>query len=110
MPEAVNQSLPVVARKSLRYAGRSLDAAAEAVLIPTSALAASFAIFGVFLALIGADPFAVYVSIYRGAFESWFSWQNTLARAAPLMLTALCTALPAWLGLIMIGGEGALVV
>jgi ABC-type uncharacterized transport system permease subunit len=110
MPEAVKQPLPVVARKSLRYAGGSLDAAAEAVLIPTGALAASLAIFGVFLALIGADPFAVYVSIYRGAFESWFSWQNTLARAAPLMLTALCTALPAWLGLIMIGGEGALVV
>ena len=33
-----------------------------------------------------------------------------LARAGPLMLTALCTALPARLGLIVIGGEGALVV
>ena len=47
--------------------------------------------------------------MYRGAFGSWFSWQNTLLSAAPLMLTALCTALPAQLGLVIIGGEGALV-
>jgi hypothetical protein len=110
IPEAAEQSLPALGSKSFRHPGRSLDAVAEAVLIPAGALAASFAIFGAFLALIGADPFAVYVSIYRGAFESWFSWQNTLSRAAPLMLTALCTALPARLGLIVIGGEGALVV
>ena len=51
----------------------------------------------------------VYHSIYRGAFGTWFSWQNTLTSAAPLMLTALCTALPARLGLIVIGGEGAVV-
>jgi simple sugar transport system permease protein len=80
------------------------------MLIPLGAVIASLALFGVFLALIGANPFAVYLSIYRGSFENWFSWQNTLARAAPLMLTALCTALPARLGLIVIGGEGALVV
>jgi simple sugar transport system permease protein len=47
--------------------------------------------------------------MYRGAFGTWFSVQNSLQRAAPLMLTALCTALPARLGLVMIGGEGALV-
>jgi simple sugar transport system permease protein len=35
---------------------------------------------------------------------------NTLQRAAPLLLTALCVALPAQLGLIVIGGEGALIV
>jgi simple sugar transport system permease protein len=48
--------------------------------------------------------------MYRGAFGTWFSFQNSLVRAAPLMLTALCTALPAHLGLIVIGGEGALVI
>ena len=51
----------------------------------------------------------VYATMYRGAFGSAFSWQNTLARAAPLMLTALCAALPARLGLMVIGNEGALV-
>lgn len=68
------------------------------------------ALFGVFLTLSGANPLAVFGSIYRGAFGSWFAWQNTLQLAAPLMLTALCTALPARLGLIVIGGEGALII
>jgi ABC-type uncharacterized transport system permease subunit len=110
MPEAAGQAMTVPRRSFFRSSVRSLDSAAEALLIPAGALAASLALFGVFLALVGADPFAVYVSIYQGAFGSWFSWQNTLARAGPLMLTALCTALPARLGLIVIGGEGALVV
>ena len=51
----------------------------------------------------------LYYWMYMGAFGSRFAWQNTLTRAAPLILTGLCTALPARLGLIIIGGEGALV-
>ena len=47
--------------------------------------------------------------MYLGGFGSKFSWQNTLTRAAPLILTALCTALPARLGLIVIGAKGSLV-
>jgi general nucleoside transport system permease protein len=78
-------------------------------LIPLTALLLSLALFGVFVSLAGADALAVYQSIYRGAFGTWFSWQNTLVSAAPLMLTALCTALPARMGLIVIGGEGAVV-
>ena len=87
-----------------------LIAALESLLIPVCALLAALMLFGVFLLCLGNDPFAVFHSMYRGGFGSGFSWRNTLERAAPLMLTALCTALPAQLGLIMIGGEGALVV
>jgi ABC-type uncharacterized transport system permease subunit len=42
-------------------------------------------------------------------FRQCFSIQNTLQRSAPLILTALAVAIPARIGLIMIGGEGALV-
>src|SRR5207247_96694 len=84
--------------------------AAEALIIPAGALAVSLILFGIFVAFAGANPLAVYRTIYRSAFGSWFSWQNTLQRAAPLMLTALCTALPAQVGLIVIGGEGALII
>jgi len=66
-------------------------------------------LFGIFVSAAGAGAFEVYHTIYRAAFGSWFSWQNTLVRSAPLMLTALCTALPARMGLIVIGGEGAMV-
>jgi simple sugar transport system permease protein len=51
----------------------------------------------------------VFASIYKAAFGSWYSFQNTLIRAAPIMLCALCTALPIRLGLVVIGNEGALV-
>jgi simple sugar transport system permease protein len=47
--------------------------------------------------------------MYTGGFGSWFSVQNALSRAAPLLMTALCVALPARLGLIVIGAEGAVV-
>jgi simple sugar transport system permease protein len=90
---------------------RALNAAAaEAVLIPIGALVVSLLLFGVFVAIARVNPLAVYGYMIQGAFGSWFSIQNTLIRAAPLVLTALCTALPAQVGLMIIGGEGAFVV
>lgn len=82
----------------------------ESLFIPVMALLVSLLLFAVFISFTDTNPLEVFYSIYRGAFGSWFSWQNTLVRAAPLMLTALCTALPARIGLIVIGGEGAMVV
>jgi len=81
----------------------------ESILIPVAALVVALLLFGLFCTLAGANPFGVYGSIYKAAFGSWSAWQNTLIRSSPLMLTALCTALPARLGLVIIGNEGALV-
>ncbi len=81
----------------------------ESIAIPVAALLLSLVIFSVFILFSGANAIDVLEAIFRGAFGSWFSWQNTLVRAAPLMLTAICTALPARIGLIVIGGEGAMV-
>ncbi len=82
---------------------------AEVVAISATAFIIGLALFGVFVTLFGHDPIAVYRTLYIGSFGSWFSIQNTLTQAAPLMLTALCTAIPARAGLLIIGGEGALV-
>ncbi len=79
------------------------------MLVPAGAIAAAAILFGGFVALAGVNPLETYELMYTAAFGSWFSWQNTLQRAAPLILAALCTALPARLGLVIIGGEGALV-
>lgn len=84
-------------------------AAAESAAPTAVALAVTAAVFAVFLLAAGANPIEVYGLIWTGAFGSWFSVQNTLLRAAPLLLVALCTALPARLGLVVIGGEGAIV-
>lgn len=82
----------------------------DALTIPFLAIAASLILFGLFVAFEGVDPLEVYYLMYKGAFGTWFSWQNTLLRAAPLILAALCTALPAQMGMVVIGGEGALVI
>jgi len=84
------------------------QAIAEATL-PIGALIASLLLFGVFVWLGGVSPVETWTILFKGAFGDWFSWQNTLQRAAPLMLTALCVAIPARAGLIIIGGEGAFV-
>src|SRR3979490_2913809 len=83
----------------------------EGIAVPALALLASAIAFGLLLVVYaGVDPLEAFALMYQGAFGSWFSLQNTLTRAAPLILTALCTALPARLGLVIIGNEGALVV
>ena len=86
-----------------------MNAAAKDVLLPVAAILAAVLLFGVFVAFSGVNPLDMWLILFKGAFGDWFSWQNTLQRAAPLMLTALCVALPARAGLVIIGGEGALV-
>ncbi len=83
--------------------------ALEAVVLPVGAVLVALILFGAFCLTQGRNPLAVFAAIYQAAFGSGYSFQNTLVRAAPLMLTALCTALPARLGLVIIGNEGALV-
>ena len=82
---------------------------AEPVVIGSAAILAGLMLFSLFILAIGKSPVALFQIMYAGGFGSWFSIQNSLSRAAPLLLTALCVALPARLGLVIIGGEGALV-
>ncbi len=81
----------------------------NAIALPVFAIVAALLLFGGLVAFAGVNPVDVWVLLFKGAFGDWFSWQNTLQRAAPLMLTALCVAIPARAGLVVIGGEGALV-
>jgi len=90
-------------------AGEAVRRALEGLAVPAAAFGAALLLFGVFIALTGRNPLSVYYQMFRGSFGTWFSFQNTLLRAAPLMLTALATALPLRLGLVGLGGEGAMV-
>lgn len=76
---------------------------------PLLAVLCALAVFGGFLATQRVNPLDAYGLIWLGAFGTWFSWQNTLVSAAPILLTGLCVALPAQMGLLIIGGEGAFV-
>lgn len=90
--------------------GLTFQRSLEAVVINTAAFFLTLAAFGIFVWAFGEDPFAVFHTLYLGAFGSTISIETTLTLAAPLMLTALCTAIPARAGLLVIGNEGALVV
>ncbi|ARQ59773.1 UNVERIFIED_ORG: simple sugar transport system permease protein [Rhizobium etli] len=82
---------------------------AEPLVIGFAAILIGLALFSLFILAIGKSPAVLFQLMYTGGFGSWFSVQNSLSRAAPLLLTALCVALPARLGLVIIGGEGAVV-
>lgn len=82
----------------------------EAISLSLLAIILTLLLFGIFVAMNGVDPFDMYYILYLGGFARQISLESTLTLAAPLMLTALCTAIPARAGLLVIGGEGALVV
>jgi simple sugar transport system permease protein len=82
---------------------------AEGLLLPVAALLTGFLVFAAFLLVLGKNPVDFYALVFKAGFGSAFSWANTLSRAAPLLLAALCVAIPARLGLVVIGGEGAIV-
>jgi general nucleoside transport system permease protein len=82
----------------------------EAIFIPLAAVLVGLTLFALFCEWVGASPVGVFASIYKAGFGSWYSWQNSLVRAAPLMLCGLATAIPARAGMITVGGEGAFVI
>ncbi|MBV1703452.1 MAG: ABC transporter permease [Hyphomicrobiales bacterium] len=88
--------------------GRSVPRRLEGIVIPLGALTAGLAAFSVFVLATGKSPATFFALAWRGGFGTWFSVQNTLSHASPLLLAGLCVALPARLGLVVIGGEGAI--
>ncbi len=100
---------PVASRAAGSDFADRLRVNSEYLVIPLFALLVAAALFAVFLLAIGKSPSDFVAYVWRGGFGTAFSFQNTLQRSAPLILTALAVAIPARIGLIMIGGEGALV-
>lgn len=86
-----------------------MHASIERLLVPIGAVIFALILFAIFVSIAGYPPLEVFELIYKGGFGSNFSWNNTLQRAAPLILTGLAVALPARAGLVIIGGEGAMV-
>ncbi|HSC24448.1 MAG TPA: ABC transporter permease [Casimicrobiaceae bacterium] len=96
-------------RRFSLFALPSCDGAVESACLSLGAIAVALLLFGLFVALGGHDPIEVYKALYVGGFGTRFSIESALTQASPIILTALCTALPARVGLLVIGGEGALV-
>src|SRR5580692_536903 len=107
----IAQPLPAAAVASNHRGDLSvrLRRGAEYIVIPLLALAISGFLFSLLLMTLGKSPIEFFELVEKGGFGTSFSLQNTLQRSSPLILTALCVALPARIGLVIIGGEGALV-
>ncbi|HET6249524.1 MAG TPA: ABC transporter permease [Tepidisphaeraceae bacterium] len=79
----------------------------DAMVITFVALIISLLLFGLFVTISkGINIWTVYEYLFRGAFGKASAWRNTMIHAAPLLLTALAVALPARVGMMIIGGEG----
>ncbi|MEM8837744.1 MAG: ABC transporter permease [Pseudomonadota bacterium] len=107
--ETTLESSPVPKSRTASRSLATLARKAEVVLIPLGALVAGLAAFSLFLICLGKDPITFFSLVYKAGFGTAFSWENTLSRTAPLLFAALCVAIPAKLGLVVIGGEGAIV-
>jgi simple sugar transport system permease protein len=90
-------------------ASERLHALLDAAWPVLAALAITVVVFSAAVAAAGHNPLEVWALIWNGGFGTAFAWQNTLQRAAPLILTGLAVALPAQAGRVIIGAEGALV-
>lgn len=100
---AITSEIPVPA------SNERLLAAAEKVVIPAAALVFSALLFSLLLLMLGKSPVEFFALVWKGGFGSAFSLQNTLQRSAPLILCGLAFAIPAKIGLTVIGAEGAFV-
>ncbi len=96
--------------------GRTLDRAQSIAIDLTAppmvrsilAIIFAFTVFGIFLAIIGRDPFDAYFKMYEGTLGSKVGISEVGVRMIPFMLTGLAASIPARVGLINVGGEGQL--
>lgn len=82
----------------------------EDIIIPLLAIAASFVIAAIILAVAGYNPVEAFSSMLTGAFGDSRKIANTLLETTPLIFTGLAIAFAFRCGLFNIGVEGQLLV
>ncbi len=109
--------VPYQTRPTLVFRAKSLvpPPLFDSIVLSIAAIIISLLLFGGFVLINGTNPLDVFSVMIRGGFgdvSSWrrtqYAWESTLIHAAPLLLTALCVALPARVGMVIIGGEGCI--
>lgn len=83
---------------------------AARVKVPRALLVAvaALAMFALVLFVDGKDPLRAYRDTAVYVFGNAYGFSELFVRMTPLLLTAVAVALPSWLGLINVGGEGQL--
>src|SRR5262245_8636557 len=78
------------------------------LLYPALAILATLVFAGILVSFSGANPFAVFGLVFKGAAGSQFAFLETLTRATPLIFTGLAAAVAFRAKLWNIGGEAQL--
>lgn len=78
------------------------------IVVPFVSFAASLVLTGLLLMAFGANPFATFQAMFKGAFGSGRAFTETLVKAIPLMLTGLGVMIAFRLKFWNIGAEGQL--
>lgn len=82
----------------------------KAALISVAALLIGLAAGGIFLLILGINPFVAYATIIKGAFQSKIAVQGTVRIAVPLLISSLGVALAFKMKFWNIGAEGQIIV
>ncbi len=81
----------------------------KAALISVIALLIGLFIGGIFLLILGINPFVAYATIVKGAFQSKIAIQGTVRIAIPLLISSLGVALAFKMKFWNIGAEGQII-
>lgn len=73
---------------------------------PLAAILLAMIVGGIFMAVIGRDPFEVYIKLFSETLGSTYGIGQVLFKATPLILTGLSVAMAFKAGLFNIGAEG----
>lgn len=65
-------------------------------------------VFGIFLAITGRNPIIIYAKLFSYTFGSTAGLSEVAVLMIPFLLTGLAATIPAWVGLINVGGQGQL--
>jgi simple sugar transport system permease protein len=102
------------AKKPLLFTIRTVKRAElgtrQAVLLRLISVAAAICAGGIFILIIGYNPFPVYGTIVKGAFSSAMAFQGTVKIMIPLLISALGVTLAFKMKFWNIGAEGQIIV
>jgi ABC-type uncharacterized transport system permease subunit len=79
------------------------------ILMPLIAVIIAFVISGILIATTGANPFAAFETMWKGAFGTTYSLSETIVSSIPLMLAGLGVGIASHAKLWNIGGGGQII-
>jgi general nucleoside transport system permease protein len=78
----------------------------NAILIKLTAIILAFVAVGIYLVVLGYNPFTVFGSMFQGAYLSSYNFKETIVKAIPILIAALGLSIAFRMNFWNIGAEG----